>query len=559
MCRRTRRVFSSPADAVMSDADDAVTACDGGRADRPSVRTAGVANALSSPLEHKSGCGRLEWDCGDATFLGNDGEKALNDASDDACSDPSDAIEEFPCDDDVFDDALLEDLLALEQTGGVDNVHVTTPADRRSSKVSAGFVDHRVGPNPTPDPDPTARLGLAVAPAYTPTLGNGHRMHVTPPAAHGQRNLLSYFGSIAGVKKAVSDTVSLVSGAIAGRVTHALANVSSRQSTTASKVLESSAAVDTPSLLPVDAKKGKVRRQRLKTGASGPQDTPNPNPRRQCPFYKWIPGTPFVVDAFRYGRIAGASAYFLSHFHSDHYGGLSKGWSHGPIYCTAPTANLAEASLGVKREFLVVLPLDTAVVVDGVEVTLVDANHCPGSAMFLFRLRDGRSYFHTGDFRADSSMVSHTALAGLRLTGVFLDTTYCDPRYAFPPQAECVQFAADTARAAVIRNNRTLVVVGTYVIGKERVFKAIADALGSKIYVDERKYRTLACLEWPELTRMLTRDENATRLHVVPLWDIGTKKLREYLARYSPRYNAVVAFRPTAGPFRALQRPTSTK
>ena len=78
----------------------------------------------------------------------------------------------------------------------------------------------------------------------------------------------------------------------------------------------------------------------------------------------------------------------------------------------------------------------SADVLAGVEVTLIDANHCPGAVQFLFRLPCGKRYLHCGDMRFSPALLSNPHLRRSQgCTGVYLDTTYCNPRYTFPPQA----------------------------------------------------------------------------------------------------------------------------
>ncbi|KAL8937125.1 MAG: hypothetical protein Q9211_003845 [Gyalolechia sp. 1 TL-2023] len=188
--------------------------------------------------------------------------------------------------------------------------------------------------------------------------------------------------------------------------------------------------------------------------------------QRTCPFYKILPGLYICVDAFRYGAVEGCKAYFLSHFHSDHYIGLTSSWCHGPIYCSRVTANLVRQHLRVDPKWVVDLEFDQKVEVpgtQGVHVTMIPANHCPGSSLYLYEKVIGKGknpkaqrILHCGDFRACPAHVQHPLLRPdvidtvtgrsvrqQKLDVCYLDTTYLTPKYAFPSQEEVIKACAD--------------------------------------------------------------------------------------------------------------------
>ncbi len=200
--------------------------------------------------------------------------------------------------------------------------------------------------------------------------------------------------------------------------------------------------------------------------ASEQQSRGKPAYQRTCPFYKIMPGLFICVDAFRYGAVAGCNAYFLSHFHSDHYIGLTSSWCHGPIYCSHVTANLVRRQLRVDPKWVVDLEFDKKVEVpatQGVDVTMIPANHCPGSSLYLFEKVVGKGknpkvqrILHCGDFRACPAHVQHPKLrpdivdtvtrrnlAQQKLDVCYLDTTYLTPKYAFPSQGDVIKACAD--------------------------------------------------------------------------------------------------------------------
>lgn len=75
----------------------------------------------------------------------------------------------------------------------------------------------------------------------------------------------------------------------------------------------------------------------------------------------------------------------------------------------------------------------------------MDANHCPGAVQLLFALPDGSRYVHCGDMRYAPHLLASPTLQHFRgPSALYLDTTYCNPRYTFPPQEQSVQYVADT-------------------------------------------------------------------------------------------------------------------
>ncbi|KPA46128.1 dna cross-link repair protein pso2 snm1 [Fusarium langsethiae] len=333
---------------------------------------------------------------------------------------------------------------------------------------------------------------------------------------------------------------------------------------------------------------------------------------RTCPFYKIMPGFSICVDAFRYGAVQGCKAYFLSHFHSDHYIGLTARWCHGPIYCSKVTGSLVKNQLRTAAKWVVELEFDKSYDIPGTEgatVTMIPANHCPGSSLFLFEktMRQGANsrvqrILHCGDFRACPAHVRHPLLKPditdsisgklkqQKIDICYLDTTYLNPKYSFPPQNDVIKACADlcgsvspdpnckddiwekaSGRGTPAVSNffpntksddndkvdtkkkppqRLLVICGTYSIGKERICISIAKALKSKIFASPGKIKICKQLDDPELSALLTSDPLEAQVHMQMLMEIRAETLQEYLNSYKPYFSRIVGLRPSGWNFR---------
>ncbi|TKX25808.1 hypothetical protein C1H76_1954 [Elsinoe australis] len=221
-----------------------------------------------------------------------------------------------------------------------------------------------------------------------------------------------------------------------------------------------------------------------------------------------------------------ALACFLTHIHTDHLRGLLTHRSPF-IYCTSATRSLLlrlerrfhrlnfarsvlESRLATYRHLKRVLRpllLRTPTEIElcpgkTVRVTAVDANHCVGSCMFLFE-GDGRAVLFTGDVRCEKWFVEGLGrepslmpfVMGIRrLDRVYLDTTLAAGGREverFEGKGEGVRELFEKVEEVERREGRgrTRYFFHAWTWGYEGVLVALAGLLGSRVHVDEYRWR----------------------------------------------------------------------
>ncbi|GAM83097.1 hypothetical protein ANO11243_010830 [Dothideomycetidae sp. 11243] len=220
-------------------------------------------------------------------------------------------------------------------------------------------------------------------------------------------------------------------------------------------------------------------------------------------------------------------ACFLSHIHSDHLRGLLSLKSPF-VYCTHATRqlllrlekyphrlNFARGVLEARvqtyrhlKKLLRPLPLGCPTQIElrpgeVVCVTALDANHCPGSCMFLIQ-GGGKNVLYTGDVRCEKWFVDRLLrepvmapfMSGLTaLDCVYLDTSFASMRAAharFPSKAEGIK---ELLKKVNEYSPDTLFYLNTWTFGYEEVWIALANHLDTKVHLDDYRWRLYRSLE----------------------------------------------------------------
>ncbi|RXK36735.1 hypothetical protein M231_05970 [Tremella mesenterica] len=271
-----------------------------------------------------------------------------------------------------------------------------------------------------------------------------------------------------------------------------------------------------------------------------------------------------------------AQLFLLTHVHSDHLVGLTSNFT-GRIICTPDTKRMLlrlegendrvlrekgitelprlrfpglgarRLNMGKKGERIVDL-IETIPYGDPkyydlgydslgqpitVTITALDANHCPGSAMFLIKSRD-RAVLHTGDIRADGPFLqalrTNSALEeflppdlsapssekeiywGKRiLDRMYLDTSAMLGTGDMPDRDPTLR---DLVLQMSLYPSDTVFFLNAWCFGWEGAIKAIARYFRTPIHVDRYKRSIYSAVETdPFLLACTTNDPNCTRFH----------------------------------------------
>ena len=133
-----------------------------------------------------------------------------------------------------------------------------------------------------------------------------------------------------------------------------------------------------------------------------------------------------------------------------------------------------------------------------------------------------------------------------RVDQLYLDTTYCKPEYDFPSQSSVITYSINLTKKHLQKYPNTLIAVGSYTIGKERIFIALANELDCKIWGSTEKSRVLKTLGDEVIDSRLISNPNGAKIHVVEMSKVKRKDcLQEILSKFPNDFQSILGIVPT--------------
>lgn len=260
-------------------------------------------------------------------------------------------------------------------------------------------------------------------------------------------------------------------------------------------------------------------------------------PRKPPPQFS-VPGTNFTVD-WHCKTFPNYIHSFISHAHEDHMAGIRSFQPPRVLHCTEITAKMLLIKVPKIKPCIKICEINTTFIIEGIKIHALNANHTPGSAMFIFELKNGKKILHTGDFRAEDFVVN-SILNFAPIDHLFIDCTYACQGIQFPKRSECVNFVIEKIHDLFTKGY--FAIIGTYSIGKESLIFDVAEATSNTIYAPEPRMQTLRDLTSTGFRKssLLNDDKYLARIHVLSGGNGATLESSIEYAKSLNKHNVVI-------------------
>ena len=243
-----------------------------------------------------------------------------------------------------------------------------------------------------------------------------------------------------------------------------------------------------------------------------------------------VPGTNFTVDWHCKTKPEYIHS-FLSHAHTDHIAGIGSFRLPRILHCTPITAKMMLLKYPKLNQCIETHEIGTTFTIEKVKIQVLDANHTPGSAMFLFTLPNGQKVLHTGDFRAEPDVIKFMKPFA-PVDHLFIDCTYATAKVKFFTRKECTDFAVRVAQETIDKNG--LVLIGTYTLGKEECAISIAKQTGQKIFPCKERQdsiKSLIACKWCS-DDIFTFEPDKAKIHLISIQNTTPEYAIDYAQGY---------------------------
>lgn len=153
--------------------------------------------------------------------------------------------------------------------------------------------------------------------------------------------------------------------------------------------------------------------------------------------------------------------------------------------------------------------------------------------MFSFELPNGKTILHTGDFRATPQMEEEPIFWNNHIHTLYLDTTYLSTKYNFMDQHDSLTGLVEIVKEILTNTMyaRMLILIGSYLVGKEKVWIRLAKAFNRKVWLESNRFKAVKCYNRSEVLDLIVDDPDSAGIHVVPINMISYNVIIEFLLK----------------------------